>query len=172
MARRAHNKAFSFVELLVVLALMGLLLGSVAVGMRAMTDSYQQNQGITAATQAARYGLTRMMQDVRTADELSVATNNLTIIPPPDGNGTTQINYQLTGGTLMHVRQAGASTYSSPLVGGDGDIQVTAFDLTRLTETRGTLTYTQSLTARITLTSDGKTYTTSATGAVRRNQEY
>jgi prepilin-type N-terminal cleavage/methylation domain-containing protein len=167
-----RQSGFSFVEVLIAVALTAILLTAIAASIEALMKSYKENESLTQATQAARYSLGRIMRDVRTAEDLQVTGGRLIIIPPDDGSGIQQVEYSLNNGALLYIRTVAGATASYPLVGGDSDIQVTAFALTPLTATRGTVSYTSSLTARLSLTADNMPFTTAATATLRRNQNY
>lgn len=171
MERRIGHCGFTLIEVLLSLALTAVLLVSVAAAIKAVTEGYKENIPITEATTAARFSLSKMMRNVRTADEISTSTNRLTILPPNDGNGLTQIEYNLANGALYYSCTVGGTTTSNVLIGGD-NIQVTAFTLTPLTATMGTITYTKRLTATISLRIDDRDFTATSAAALRRNQEF
>jgi type II secretory pathway pseudopilin PulG len=160
------------VEVLIATALMAVLLTAVGVAMYASTQSYRENERLTAMTQAARSILARMMREVRTADEVDTTTGTLSILPPVDGSGVTLIRYAWAGGSLTYNQTAGAGTTSEVLLGGDQMVSAQSFLLNRETGTADGLVYTKSVTATITFASGERTFAVTASADVRRNQEY
>jgi prepilin-type N-terminal cleavage/methylation domain-containing protein len=167
------TRGFSVVEVLIAVALMAVLITSVAAAVHAALQSYRENELITSMTQSARSILTRMMRDVRTADEVDSTSASLSILPPDDGSGVTLIRYELAGGTLFYRRTVGSTTTSEVLLAPEDQVSVDSFIVTRQTGLRDTLIYTQSVTAQITFTAGaGRTFTVTASADPRRNQEY
>lgn len=66
---KKHQKAFTLVELLLSLAIFGMLMAAVAVAFDASVKNYQDNQGIYRTINAARQTLLRLTNDIRTADK-------------------------------------------------------------------------------------------------------
>jgi prepilin-type N-terminal cleavage/methylation domain-containing protein len=166
------DRAFTLIEVLLATALLALLLSAVAVAMHASMQSYTENEHLTALTQAARSVLSRMMRDVRTADAVDSTSTTLTILPPADGSGVTQVQYAWTGGSLTYSQTTGAGTTTEVLLGGNAAVSAQAFAVARETGVADGLTYTKTVTAAITFASGGRTFTVTASADVRRNQQY
>lgn len=172
MRSARKTTGFSLVEILISLALMAALLTSVAAAIQASLQSYRENETITEASQTARSCLARMMREVRTADEVDSTSARLTILPPADGSGLTQIQYELSGGALYYRRTVGGTTTSQALLAATDDVRISSFNISRVTGSSGGTTYTKSITARIGLAADGQNFYTTASASLRRNQEY
>jgi prepilin-type N-terminal cleavage/methylation domain-containing protein len=69
---KKHQKAFTLVELLLSLAIFGMLMAAVAVAFDASVKNYQDNQGIYRTVNTARQTLLRLTNDVRTAESVAV----------------------------------------------------------------------------------------------------
>jgi len=172
MCNTQNRAGFSLVEILIAMALTAALLTSVAAAIQAALASYRENEAITEATQTARSCLTRMMREVRTADEVDSASGRLTILPPADGSGLTQLQYELSNGALYYRRTVGGTTTSQTLMATTDDVRIGTFNISSVTGTSGGTTYTKSVTVKIGLTSDGKTFYTTSSASLRRNEEY
>jgi prepilin-type N-terminal cleavage/methylation domain-containing protein len=173
VAARTKAKGFSFVELLIALALMAVLMMAIGAAVHAALQSGRENERITAMTQTARSVLGRMMREIRTADEVDSTATSLSIIPAADdGSGVTLIRYELTGGTFYYYRTAGGTIDSEVLLAPGEDVSVNALTITRQTAVRDSVTYTRSVTAKITFSADGRTFSVTASAGPRRNQDY
>lgn len=67
MQNRNYKSGFTIVELLVVLAIMGILLATVALAFNASMVNYRTNENIFRTINNARQALTRMTSQLRTA---------------------------------------------------------------------------------------------------------
>jgi len=67
MRNKRHNRGFTIVELLIALAITGILLAAVAVAFNASIINYTENQNIFKAINSARQALSRITTEVRTA---------------------------------------------------------------------------------------------------------
>ena len=126
------NRGFTLVEALLSLALLAMLLASVAVAVHASLQSYTANDRIASVTQTSRVILSRMMSEVRSADDVDSSATLLTITPPDDGSGLTQIQYEYTSGGL-HYRRTVNGVQSDDILTGDGadEIVISAFSIVR-----------------------------------------
>lgn len=119
MAR--DQRGFSLAELLVVMAVLGLMLaGLLAVQMQGQT-SYLMGSSRVEAQQNGRVALELMVRELRSAQSITAVpgATNMTFV---DENGVT-VQYQLSGTTLNRV-QAGTTT---PLIGGVTTLTLTYF---------------------------------------------
>ena len=73
----SNEDAFAIVELLIALAITGLLLAAVAVAFDASVMSYQQNEDIFKTINSARQALSRITTQIRTAKEVYVIDETL-----------------------------------------------------------------------------------------------
>jgi len=160
----------SLVEMMLALAVMAALLAAVAVAMQGVFQAYNENQKIAEVTQVARAVLHRMMKEVRTADGVDSASQRISIIPPANGAGVTAIEYELVSGTLYYRQTVGGVETSEPLIAADGDVQVTAFNVSRQTDLDGEgVSYTKTLTAELALTVGENPFQVTASVCPRRN---
>lgn len=65
-----HKSAFTLVEVLLSLAILGMLMAAVAVAFDASVKNYQANEGIYRAVNTGRQTLLRITNDVRTAENV------------------------------------------------------------------------------------------------------
>jgi len=91
MAKK-HKSAFTLVEVLLSLAILGMLMAAVAVAFDASVKNYQANQGIYRTVNTGRQTLLRITNDVRTAE------NVLKLGTPPDGDPPTQLTLKNANG--------------------------------------------------------------------------
>ena len=171
MPRHPKNGAFSIAELLLAMALMAILMASVAAASQAAMTCYDQDMKIAEVTPSARWALQRMMGDVRQAEALNVTTTQLTIVPPA-GTGVDEVQYFYNGGVLYYRRTIGGNTTTQALVG-DGDVTLNVFSLQKQTglDWEG-VSCVKSVTVRIELRADGRPFTMTASAAPRRNLLY
>ena len=73
LSRKKTCKAFTLVEILLAMTLLGILMTALAIAFDASTHSYQQNEDLLKATNTARQVLIRMTTELRTAS--AVDTN-------------------------------------------------------------------------------------------------
>jgi prepilin-type N-terminal cleavage/methylation domain-containing protein len=66
MQNTKHKTGFTIAELLIVLAITGILLAAVAVALNASIINYQQNEDIFKAVNSARQALSRITSQLRT----------------------------------------------------------------------------------------------------------
>ena len=170
MPRKRRPRAFMLVELLISLAITGLLLASVAVGARAYLKSYGDNERITSLTETAGFALSRMMVEARTAVDLDSNATQLTITPLDDGSGPQQIQYEYTGGQLHYRRTVSGQQADYVLIGGGSDgITISEFSVLREDDPEGTPV---SVKVRLTLARGNESFPLTASAVIRRNQEF
>jgi len=173
MVRQERNFGFTLVEILLALTVSALLLAAIATAMHASLVSFKENQQIAEATQTARSILSRMTRDIRTAEAISYTTDSLRIIPPIDGSGITEIQYEFTGtGLTYRVTKNGVQT-SAALVAADDDVQVYSFAIVpEMGQDWEGFDCVKSLALQITFEIDGKRFPHAASARPRRNMVY
>ena len=167
-----RQRGMTLVEVLLALALMALLFAAVATAMEGISSSYSQNEKIAQATQAARVVLHRLASEVRTADGIDSATNRLSIVPPPNAENVTRIDYELTDGTLWYRRTITGvpQPFSYSLIGpADGtEVHFTVSPPVTATDSNGAV-YTVSTSITLTLNVGGNVISVRCTACPRRN---
>ena len=167
------SKAFTVAELLLALTISALLLLAIATVMYAGLENYKQNEQLATVTQTARGVLNRMTRDIRTAEAIDYDSEVFTIIPPDDGSGITQIQYERDGEELIYRVTKDTVETTENLVASSDDVYISAFSVTEETgqDWEG-YDCTKCLAVRIALSIDGKTHSFSATARPRRNLVY
>ena len=97
----------------------------------------------------------------------------LSIIPPANGEGLTEIEYVLDEGVLYCHRTVNGDQVTEPFISSDGSVQIEQFTVTRETAVDGEgLTYTKSVTAGLGVRSGANTFHVTASACPRRNLSY
>ena len=159
--------------MLIGLAILSMLLAAVAAAMNASLKSYKENEDLAGMMQTARAVVNRIAREVRTADAVDSTSDSLTITLPDEGSGITQIQYELHVGELLyHVTQDG-QTSTNVLIAYSDDVQISDFDVTREVgpDWQGA-DCTKSITVRLGLLVNGKSYAVTTSTSPRRNQLY
>jgi type II secretory pathway pseudopilin PulG len=163
--------AFTVVELLIAVAIMAMLLAAVAVAMQGVLQCYGENGKIADVTQAARVVLHRMTMEIRTANEASTSSTRISIIPADPA--VSEIVYELINGTLYRRQTVSGVTSSSELISAGGQVQVTSLNLSKVNGVDGHgVSYTKSVTVKLTLRVDNSTLPVTASASLRRNMDY
>ncbi len=170
--QRRARPAFTLVEVLLTLAIMGIVLAAVAVALQAALASYTANNRIAAVAQTGRAIMDRMSREIRTAANVNSTSTSLTITPAADAGGLTLIVYQFTGGQLHLIRTVNGAADDSVILGNGndagGNVSVSTFNVIR--EDIGGLC--RSVKVRMTISCGNETYTATCSAALRRNQAY
>ena len=166
------NPGFTVVEMLIALAITALLLASVAIAVHGGLLSYTENTRISDLIHNARVVLDRMTSEIRTAQAVNSGEQRLTVEPPANPGGVTEIEYELDDGVLYYRRTVGGVATSYPLVG-DDSVRVEAFTVDRQTavDDEG-MPYTVSVKIQLTLAAGENRFTGTASACPRRNQAY
>ena len=163
------------VEALIALMILAVLLAAIALAVHASIASYQENDKIASVTQSARFVLNRIVNDIRTAAAVDSTSTKLTIIPPDDGSGLQQIQYEYDSSShaLVYRRTVNGQTTSHTLIGGGDEARLTVFYVLRETGTdwQG-LPCTKSIKLRMGFTVDDNDFAVTASADPRRNQLY
>ena len=156
--------AFTIAELLVALAIMGILLAAIAVAFNASIINYRENESTFEAANAARQALFRITSQLRTASAVdpNAPANECTLIA---ANGD-DITYRYDSGDDKLYLITNADLFDSDYLLCDN---VTAMTFTRNTATEGPLTYVKSVQISITVESGNVQQTFSAAVVIRRN---
>lgn len=159
-----YKAGFNIVELLIALAIAGMLLAAVAVAFNASTTNYRQNEDIFKVVNSARQALFRMTSQLRTASAVdpNAPSNECTMITAANENITYRYNnadnklYLITNDDLS----------DSDYVLCDN---VTAMTCTKDWVVEDAVIKVQSVQISMTVASDDVEKTISAAAAIRRN---
>jgi len=156
--------AFTIVELLLALAITGILLAAVAVAFNASIINYRENEHIFKTINSTRQALFRITTQLRTANavEPNSPDNECTLITATSEDITYRFNnadnklYLITNDDLS----------DSDYVLCDN---VTAMTFTKGTATEGAMTYVKSVQISMTVQSGNAQRTVSAAAVIRKN---
>ena len=169
MLPETPRRAFTLVEVLVSLMILGLLMGGMAVAMNAYLGSYEENEHVATLTHTARFILSRMMGEVRMAADVDSTATQLTITPV-DGSEFQQIQYELADGELWYRRTVSGTREEGVLTGDGADgITVDEFSIVREDSQGGTPL---SVKVRLALSRGDESFAVTSSAAIRRNQQY
>ena len=158
----SNERAFSIAELLLVLAITGLLLVAVAVAFNASIINYRENEDIFKTINSARQALSRITSQLRTASaaDPNCPDNECTLITA----GGDDITYRHNNGDnkLYLIDNLSGSNY----VLCDN---VTAMTFKKNTATEDAIVYVKSVQISITVSSGNTQRTVSAAAVIRRN---
>lgn len=172
MTRTPNTRAFTLVELLVALALLAMMLASVAAATHASLQSYSENDQYAGITQTARSIMDRLAREARTCEDISITSTTVSIAPIANAEGLTEIRYERSGNKLLYHRVVNGVTTTHTLLGDSDAVKVTGFSVSRTTAVEGSYTVTKILAAKLTFQADNQTMVVSTSVAPRRNQVY
>ncbi len=168
-----RKSGFTMAEMLVALVILALLLSAVAVAMQASFQNYSENTKIAQLTQTARVVLHRMMSEIRTAEAIDSDSQRVTIVPPTNPEGLTEIEYELQDGVLYCRRTVNGVKATESLICSDHIAQIVGFNVVRETGLDGEgVEYTKSVTTRLDLQAGDNYFSVSTSACPRRNIEY
>lgn len=107
-ARKSQN-GFTMVEVLVSLTILAMLMAAVAFAFDASVTNFQANQGIYKTVNTGRQALLRITNDLRTADDLPLSTEEantqVSFIKDTNGDGTydKNVTYRFDNSTTPGV---------------------------------------------------------------------
>lgn len=164
MQKRRNNTGFTIAELLIAIAIAGMLLAAVAVAFNASATNYRENEEIFKTINAARQALSRMTSQLRTAVAVdpNAPANECTLITA----GGDDITYRFDNAqnTLYLV------TNDDPT---DSDYvlceNVSAMTCTKNAVVEGSQVVVKSVQIEVTVTSGDAQRTVSTAAVIRRN---
>ena len=156
----SNEDAFAIVELLIALAITGLLLAAVAVAFDASVMSYRQNEDIFKAVNNVRQALFRITSQLRTANAVDPNSpdNECALITA----GGDDITYRYNNGDNKLYLDSNSNSY----VLCDN---VTAMTFTKDTAVEDTTIYVKSVQISMTVESGNIQRTASAAAVIRKN---
>jgi type II secretory pathway pseudopilin PulG len=158
----------TLIEVLMAVSIVSMLAASVGTAVKGSLQGYADNTAIADLAQASRTAATKILGEVRLADDANSSTGLLRIYTnAAKTNGTI---YQIVSGSLQYNPLVGGVVGApEPLIGSDGQITVEAFSIVR--EENAQLK-TISVSVYLKLTSGNLTYESTFAAAVRKNQTY
>ena len=164
MKHTKYKTGFTIAELLIALAIAGMLLAAVSVAINASAKNYQENEDIFKAINGARQALFRITSQLRTANAVdpNAPSNECSMITAAGEDITYRYNssdkklYLITNDDLS----------DSDYVLCDN---VTAMDCTKTSVVEDSVVKVQKVQISITVAQDDVEKTISAAAAIRRN---
>lgn len=100
---RPAARGFTLVEVLMALAITGMLLAALGAAAHSCITSYKANENMSSASAIARTVLHRITSEIRTAAAIEATSTTLSIIPPEE-SGMSLIYYEYANGVLTVSR--------------------------------------------------------------------
>ena len=165
--------AFTVIEVLLALTILAILLSAVALAMQGGLECFDESEQIAQLIQTSQVVLNRMMSEVRTAQAVDTDTQRISIIPPENDDGITNIEYELVDGVLYYRQTINGEQTSQELISSDDAARVVSFTVSRETAIgEDDLIYTRSVTATLKLQAGDNQFTITASACPRRNMNY
>lgn len=162
MQNRNYKSGFTVVELLVVLAIMGILMATVALAFNASMVNYRANENIFRTINNARQALSRITSQIRTADAVDPNSPSSECALITAGGNDITFRYDSTQKKL-YLRDNN-STNEYLLCD-----NVNAMNFEKSIGVDDGMTYVKSVQASMTVQSGNMQRTVSAAAVVRRN---
>lgn len=159
-----RSSGFTLVEVLISLAISGILLAAVAVAFNASVMNYQENEDIFKTINSARQALFRITTELRTADAVdpNAPANECSMIKASGEDITYQ--YNSSDGKLYLITNDDTTDDDYVLCN-----NVTDMTFTKDTVVKDSLVVVKSVQISMTVSNDNITKTVSAAAVVRRN---
>jgi len=165
--------AFTVIEVLLALTILAILLSAVALAMQGGLKCFDESEQIAQLIQTSQVVLNRMMSEVRTAQAVDTDTQRISIIPPENDDGITNIEYELVDGVLYYRQTINGEQTSQELISSDDVARVVSFTVSSETAIgEDDLIYTRSVTATLKLQAGDNQFTITASACPRRNMNY
>ena len=165
--------AFTVIEVLLALTILAILLSAVALAMQGGLKCFDESEQIAQLIQTSQVVLNRMMSEVRTAQAVDTDTQRISIIPPENEEGITNIEYEFVDGVLYYRQTINGEQTSQELISSDDVARVVSFTVSRETAIgEDDLIYTRSVTATLKLQAGDNQFTITASACPRRNMNY
>jgi prepilin-type N-terminal cleavage/methylation domain-containing protein len=165
MKHKKYKTGFTIAELLIALAISGMLLAAVAVAINASAKNYQENEDIFKAINSARQALFRITSQLRIAnavDPNNALSNECTMITAAGENITYR--YDSSDSKLYLITNDDLSDSDYVLCD-----NVTAMTCTKVTEVVDAIIVVKYVQISLTVASDGIQKTISAAATIRKN---
>jgi prepilin-type N-terminal cleavage/methylation domain-containing protein len=164
MKKTGHKSGFTIAELLIAIAIAGMLLAAVAFAFNASATNYRENEEIFWTINAARQALMRITTELRTATAVdpNAPTNECTLITA-DGD---DITYRFDGAqNELYLVTNDDLTDSDYLLCGN----ITAMTCTKNAVVEDSQVKVKNVQISITVTSGNSQRTVSTAAVIRRN---
>ena len=156
------ERAFTIAEVLIALAIMGLLLTALAVALNASVINYNENRDIFTTTKNAQQALSRITTQLRTATAVDTdSPANECALITTQGDDITY-RFSSSENKLYLIDNATTSTYTLC-------DNVTAMTFTKNTATQDEVTYVKSVQISMTIVNGNARQTIPAAAVIRRN---
>ena len=119
--------AFTVIEVLLALTILAILLSAVALAMQGGLKCFDESEQIAQLIQTSQVVLNRMMSEVRTAQAVDTDTQRISIIPPENEEGITNIEYEFVDGVLYYRQTINGEQTSQELISSDDAARVISF---------------------------------------------
>jgi len=164
MKHTKYKAGFTVAELLIALAIAGMLLAAVSVAINASAKNYQENEDIFKAINGARQALFRITSQLRIANAVdpNAASNECTMITAAGENITYR--YDSSDGKLYLITNDDLSDSDYVLCD-----NATAMNCTKTTEVVDAITVVKYVQISLTVASDDIEKTISAAATIRKN---
>jgi prepilin-type N-terminal cleavage/methylation domain-containing protein len=164
MKHTKHKAGFTLAELLIALAIAGMLLAAVSVAINASAKNYQENEDIFKAINSARQALFRITSQLRVANAVdpNAPSNDCTMITAGGENITYR--YDSSDGKLYLITNDDLSDSDYVLCD-----NVTAMSCTKTTEVVDAIIVVKYVQISLTVASDDIKKTISAAATIRKN---
>jgi type II secretory pathway pseudopilin PulG len=157
-----YEFGFSIAEMLLALAITGMLLAAVAIAFNASAMNYRENEDIFRTINNARQALFRITSQLRTAAAVNpFSPDNECAMITADGDDITY-SYSGADNTLYLIDNPTDDSYTLC-------DDVIAMTFTKNTAAEGSVTYVKSVQISITVASGDAQRTVSAAAVIRRN---
>lgn len=158
------ESGFTIVELLLALAITGVLLAAVAAAFNVSIINYRENEDIFKTINTARQALSRITTDLRTANAVDPNSPDNECALITAGGDDITYRYKDTDNKLYLITNDDLSDSDYVLCD-----NVTAMTFKKDTTTEGATTYVKSVQISITVVSGRDRRTVSAAAVIRRN---
>lgn len=167
LRKTKSNAGFTLVEVLLSLAILGMLLAAVALAFNASAVNYSQNEAMFKAMNTARQALLRITTEIRTADDVG-------IIPDDDPSDYSQCSILTSDSRNITYRYNSANNtlYLDDNLTSSSYVMcenVTAMTFKRTTVPGSDPAAIRSVRISITVVADGLSQTLATAAVVRRN---
>lgn len=133
--RVRDQRGYTLAELLVAIAVVGLLMSGLFLTLREGQTAYQYGSTRVEVQQNARVALARIMRELRAARSFTTTSATDVKFKFLDDTGTNiEVEY-LLGGTNLQRNQTGAAGQPETLIGGVQSLAITYFDVSNVVTT-------------------------------------